>query len=283
MPHPVRLQDHCFREIGVAEETQTWHYGLVARWWAEFNESGPEIALFRRYIDEYGDPVLDTGCGTGRLLVPYLQSGLQVDGADASVELLDWCQQKLDEEALETNLYAQPMHQLDIPRKYQTIINCGAFGLGGDRENDLEGLRRVYHHLNPGGVFLVDWYLPNFGEGSWKRWLPGHESDFPRPFRQADERKTASDGTELEISSRQLNFDPLQQTYLAEIKIDHYRESNLIASETSQLTGNIYFMNEIILMLRYAGFENIRVRSASTNEEPKPWQDRYIIFIAEKP
>ena len=23
---------------------QTWHYGLVARWWAEFNLDGPEIA-----------------------------------------------------------------------------------------------------------------------------------------------------------------------------------------------------------------------------------------------
>ena len=22
---------------------QTWHYGLVSRWWAEFNLDGPEI------------------------------------------------------------------------------------------------------------------------------------------------------------------------------------------------------------------------------------------------
>jgi len=21
----------------------TWHYGLIARWWAEFNTDGPEI------------------------------------------------------------------------------------------------------------------------------------------------------------------------------------------------------------------------------------------------
>ena len=28
-------------------EPQTWHYGVVARWWAEFNTDGPEIDYFR--------------------------------------------------------------------------------------------------------------------------------------------------------------------------------------------------------------------------------------------
>ena len=32
-------------------EPQTWHYGLAARWWAEFNEGGPEIAFFQEVIE----------------------------------------------------------------------------------------------------------------------------------------------------------------------------------------------------------------------------------------
>jgi len=36
----------------------TWHYGLVARWWAEFNVDGPEIDYFRRHVEE-GQPALD--------------------------------------------------------------------------------------------------------------------------------------------------------------------------------------------------------------------------------
>ena len=47
----------------------TWHYGVVARWWAEFNEGGPEIGYFERHIDA-GQPALDVACGTGRLLIP---------------------------------------------------------------------------------------------------------------------------------------------------------------------------------------------------------------------
>jgi len=50
-------------------DAQTWHHGLVAEWWAHFNTDGPEIDYFRERI-AHAQPVLDAGCGTGRLLVP---------------------------------------------------------------------------------------------------------------------------------------------------------------------------------------------------------------------
>ena len=68
------------------ETSQTWHYGLVAEWWANFNTDGPEIEYFRRHA-EPAQPVLDAGCGTGRLLVPWLQAGIDVDGCDASADM----------------------------------------------------------------------------------------------------------------------------------------------------------------------------------------------------
>lgn len=58
------------------KHTQTWHHGLVARWWAEFNNDGPEVKLFQRYIEEHGGPVLDVGYGTGRLLIPCLKADI---------------------------------------------------------------------------------------------------------------------------------------------------------------------------------------------------------------
>src|SRR5256885_767753 len=46
---------------------ETWHYGLVAKWWAEFNQDGEEIAYFQKYVEQR-QPALDVACGTGRLL-----------------------------------------------------------------------------------------------------------------------------------------------------------------------------------------------------------------------
>jgi len=260
----------------MAEEAMTWHYGLVARWWAEFNEGGPEIEYFRRHIDEYGGPVLDAGCGTGRLLVPFVEAGLTVDGSDVSGDMLAWCQKKLSAKGLTANLYAQAMHQLTLPGKYQCIINCGAFGLGGTREQDLEGMRRVFEHLNPGGAFAFDHYLP-------RGWSTRQGKDYPMPFEPYDDRRTAADGTELELRSRFLSFNPLLQTHEQEIEVRHYVDGKIAATETSTLIGNSYFMSEIILMLRHVGFVNIRVTNPETNEAPRPWTDQYIMFVAEKP
>ncbi len=36
----------------------TWHHGLIARWWANFNLDGPEIEFFRPYVAS-GQPTSD--------------------------------------------------------------------------------------------------------------------------------------------------------------------------------------------------------------------------------
>src|SRR6267143_346407 len=137
---------------GGEEQPQTWHHGIVARWWAEFNVDGPEIAYFQKFIADEGEPALDLACGTGRLLIPYLRAGLDVDGCDISPDMLALCRDRGAREGVSTNLYRQAMHQLDLPRKYRTIIVCGGFGLGGNRRHDLEALRRFHDHLEPDGV-----------------------------------------------------------------------------------------------------------------------------------
>jgi hypothetical protein len=39
----------------LASTAETWHYGVVARWWALFNTDGPEIAYFQRFLEDDGE------------------------------------------------------------------------------------------------------------------------------------------------------------------------------------------------------------------------------------
>src|SRR5215213_10459605 len=96
--------------------------GTMASW--------PDIAYFQRLIEQYGQPALDAGCGTGRLLIPYLRAGLDVDGCDISSDMLAHCREAAEREGLSPNLYARAMHELDLPRRYRTVFVCGGFGLG---------------------------------------------------------------------------------------------------------------------------------------------------------
>jgi SAM-dependent methyltransferase len=76
----------------MTDAPQTWHYGLVADWWAQFSEAAPEeLAYYRAPIERNGQPALDLACGTGRLLLPLLRARLDIDGCDLSPDMLGRC------------------------------------------------------------------------------------------------------------------------------------------------------------------------------------------------
>ena len=108
----------------------------------------------------------------GRLLVPYVRDGLDVDGTDVSVDMLEHCRQAAAAVGAAPTLVAQANHELDLPRRYGTIVCCGGFGLGATRDQDREGLGRVLAHLEPGGTFVVDNEVSDTDPARWRGWRP---------------------------------------------------------------------------------------------------------------
>src|SRR6266550_247114 len=45
-------------------------------------------------VTEFGQPVLDVGCGTGRILLDFLVQRIDIDGVDNSPEMLAVCREK---------------------------------------------------------------------------------------------------------------------------------------------------------------------------------------------
>ncbi len=259
----------------------TWHYGVTARWWAEFNTSGPEIDYFRRYV-EAGQPALDLACGTGRLLLPYLRDGLDVDGADVSADMIALCREAAEREGLEPSLYVQPKHELDLPRRYRTVFMCGALGVGSTRAEDMEAFRRVYDHLEPGGTFVLDNEVPYADGNGWHYWQSEGRATLPRPRRAPGERRTGSDGAEYELRSRVLELDPLEQRMAMEMQAFMWRDGELVAEDEHLLTLTHYFKDEIVLMLERTGFVDVTVRAALTDAEPTAADD-FLVYTARKP
>jgi SAM-dependent methyltransferase len=269
------------RRKTVKAKPQTWHYGLVARWWAEFNDSGPEIDYFRRFVEQ-GEPALDVACGAGRLLVPYLKAGLDVDGCDVSPDMLRHCREAAERHGLSPNLYAQPMHELDVPRGYRTIFVCGGFGLGSSHEQDAEALRRFYDHLEPGGLLALDAEVPYANPRLWQYWLRDNRAELPRPMRAPGERRVGSDGAEYALQGRVIAFDPLAQQVTREVHAFMWRDGELVAEETHVLTETLYFKNELVLMLERAGFVEIEVRGQHNDQPPSP-DDDFLVYLGRRP
>jgi SAM-dependent methyltransferase len=264
----------------MASAPQTWHYGLIARYWAEFNDGfrPHEIPYFQRYV-ERGQPALDVACGTGRLLVPYLRAGLDVDGCDVSPDMVALCRDKAEREGLAPTLWAQAMHELEAPRRYRTIYVCGAFGLGSTRAQDLEALRRFRAHLEPGGTLLLDIEVPYADTRLWKYWPKDGRGALPEAERPPRERRRASDGSEYALRSRVIDLDPLEQRVTLEIHAELWRGDRLLAGEDHALTIGLYFKNEVLLMLAQAGFAHVAV-DGDHNDVPATTEDEFVVFVA---
>ena len=267
----------------MVEAAETWHYGLVAKWWAEFNVDGPEIAYFQRLV-ESGQPALDVACGTGRLLIPYLKAGLDVDGCDVSPDMIALCRESAERAGLSPTLFVQPMHELDPPRTYRTIFVCGGFGLGSNRDQDARALRRFYDCLEPGGALVLDNENPYVTEYPWRYWVKSERVGIPRdwPRLEEAERRRGSDGAEYVLQSRVIDIDPLEQRATYEMRAAMWLNGELAREELHALHLTYYFANELRLMLEDSGFVDIVLHGDHQEESPTRDSD-FVVLIGKKP
>ena len=257
---------------------ETWHHGLMAEWWALFNTDGPEIEYFGGYVAK-GQPALDAGCGTGRLLVPWLRAGYDVDGCDTSADMIARCRERAAAEGLDPHLDVAPLHGMAPRRPYRTIVVCGVFGLGSSRAEDAEALRRLCGALDPGGLLLIDNELPYADADYWGLWPAAARVGLPEPEQDAGERVAAPDGTERALRSRVMALDPLDQSIVLEMRADKWVNGEHVATERHQLSMRFYLHQEMLDMLERAGFEVVDVHGDHRHEPLGPGS-RFAVYHA---
>jgi SAM-dependent methyltransferase len=101
--------------------------------------------------------VLEAAVGTGRLLVPLLVAGLDVDGVDSSTEMLAYCRRNCAAAGLDPTLYCGALETMALPMRYRAIvITFGSFMLLCGPGEATAALDRIRHHLLPGGRLFLD-------------------------------------------------------------------------------------------------------------------------------
>jgi SAM-dependent methyltransferase len=109
-------------------------------------------------------PILELGCGTGRVLLPLARAGFEITGLDLSPQMLERCRAKLEAEPPEVRervrLLAADMTSFDAGRRFAAILSPFAgFQQLLTVEQQLACLDHCRSHLLPHGRLVLD--VPN--------------------------------------------------------------------------------------------------------------------------
>jgi SAM-dependent methyltransferase len=116
---------------------------------------------FLRKILAVKGPVLEVGAGTGRFFIEALNKGADIYGIDISPSMIDVLKRKLPvKEHYRISLL--DVCKLKSDNKFNLIIApFRVFMHLLTVERQLKALATVYNHLNPGGTFIFDLFVPN--------------------------------------------------------------------------------------------------------------------------
>lgn len=122
---------------------------------------GPDAAFYQALAVESGGPVLELGCGTGRVLLPIAARGIVCAGVDASPAMLGQFRRKPGAAAV-TLVHAR-MESFDLAgQRFPLIFSAfRAFQHLDTVEQQLACLARVRAHLAPGGALAFDVFHPS--------------------------------------------------------------------------------------------------------------------------
>ena len=126
--------------------------------------AAPDDALqyYLNQIQLSSQPVLEPMCGTGRFLIPLLEKGIDIDGIDASVHMLEKCRIKAGEINLHPKLYFQKLEDMIVEREYGLIfLPSGSFGLLTEYSVVLKCLKNMFDCFIPKGRILFEISKPS--------------------------------------------------------------------------------------------------------------------------
>jgi SAM-dependent methyltransferase len=113
-----------------------------------------------------GGPVLEVGCGTGRVLIPTARAGVEITGLDLSASMLDACRERLAREADEVRARARlvqaDMRAFELGQGYRLVTTpFHPFQHLQTVEDQMSCLRNIYRCLVPGGRLILDLFNPS--------------------------------------------------------------------------------------------------------------------------
>ncbi len=174
-----------------------------------------DVPFFVEFARQSGGPVLEIGCGTGRVLIPTARAGIEIVGLDMSESMLSICREKLSREPEEVRAKAQlvqgDMRQFQLSREFALITTpFRPFQHLLTVEDQLSCLACVRRHLRDDGKFVLDVFNPDLKRLTDDKYLTEWEEE---------PEFTMPDGRKVIWQNHVISRDPINQ--ILDVELAH--------------------------------------------------------------
>jgi SAM-dependent methyltransferase len=239
-----------------------------------------DIPFYVDLAEQYAGslPIIEYGCGTGRITIPLARAGYKIYGIDISRQMLHRGRGKvvLEKPPVPDNAVLiqgnMVSHKLDTLHKL-VIVPFTAFLHLTETSQQRAALLNFNDNLEKGGYLLVDIFNPHVGRLA--------DSMSGNKFVIEEKRHRLPNG-ELLVRYHTGTYDPSTQRSEWRFYIEVYNyENQLTRKYTEEATVQVIFPNEWRLLLELTGFKIIEEwgdynRGAFTSDSNR------MLFLAQK-
>jgi len=208
-----------------------------------------DLPLLLRIAREANGPVLEVGCGTGRVLLRLLAAGIDAEGLEPAPAMIA----RLHEKARERGLVAR-VHQGDVctfalhRRFARVLMPFNAFSHLLALDDQLAALRNMRAHLAPGGALVV-----HLSQPTPAMWVDAEQD------RVLEHEAPLGDHVVRIYDTRRKDWSAQSQHSIVDIE-ECDAAGRLVRASRTETTHRWVHRHELELLLRHAGCARVEIR-----------------------
>ena len=237
-----------------------------------------DVAFFVEAAKESRGPVLEIGCGTGRVLIPIAREGIDIVGLDPSPSMLAICRQRLEQESAEVRSHVElvegDMRAFDLGRTFRLVtLPFRPFQHLLTLDDELTALATIRRCMTDDGRLILDLFNPDLAALAL-RW-EGEEREEGAAF-------TTPDGRRVVRRFRIGSHDRFQQIMRLEIIHDVTHPDGREEQCVQPMALRYLFRFEAEHLLARAGFTVERLYAGYDKSEYGSSYPGELVFVARK-
>lgn len=204
--------------------------------------SGKELDFYLSFAKDKNMTVLEPMCGNGRMLIPFMQNGVNIEGFDISKDMLKVCKDKAEKLNLKPVVSQGRIEKFHSDNKFDLImIPIGSFSLLPDNLVDIS-LQNMKNNLKENGKLLLTVVQGGSETEQILDWIETNRKEI---------------NNELIVEYRKVSYDETKKLLNIILKYEVNYDEKIVETEIMDFPIRLYDLKEFENILITNGFSQI--------------------------